>query len=87
MLTILHRQSDGAERLFMADSIEAVQPDGEECVPVRVGKFKARGVYDSGLPNDCVEFEIKQPFGAVFVMNDQGSTVAKYLAPHELVKG
>ena len=84
MLTILHRQSDGSERLFMADSIEAVQPDGESCVPVRIGKFKARGVFDSGLPSDCIEFDIECPFGAVFVMNDQGATVARYMAPSKL---
>ena len=78
MLTILHRQNDGSERLFMAESIEAVQPKGEQCVPVRIGRFRYRGAVDD-IPSG--EFEIGQPFGAVFVMNDQGATVAKYMAP------
>jgi hypothetical protein len=80
MLTILHRKSDGGEKLFMAENIELLQKDGEQSVPCHTGKFIAHGVIDSGVPSDYYQFEIEQPFGAVFVMNDKGATVARYLA-------
>lgn len=79
MLTILWRKPDGGEKLFMAENIERLQPDGEECVPA-LGGFIAHGVHDGGLPSDYFQFDIKEPFGAVFVMNDTGKTVARYFA-------
>lgn len=83
MLTILHRKADGGEKLFMAENIEQLQPEGEASVPCHSGKFIAHGVIDGGTPADYVQFEIEQPFGAVFVMNDKGATVARYLASHQ----
>lgn len=82
MLTILHRQANGAEAIFSARRIERLQPKGEECIPAIGNRFK---VYTDD--DDMNEFEIRleNPFGAVFVMNKNGSTVARYLASHGFV--
>lgn len=82
MLTILHRAPDGAEAIFSAEKLQRTNPRGEQCVPA-MGSFVAHGVTISGLPDHIYEFEIMGPFGAVFVMNDKGKTVASYFAePH-----
>jgi hypothetical protein len=86
MLTILHRKADGSEKLFMAENVEQIQIDGHQSVPCHSGKFIAHGVMDSGVPSDYIQFEIEQPFGAVFVMNDKGATVARYTAPPVLTQ-
>lgn len=74
MLTILHRQPNGAEALFQATRIERLQPDGEQCVPAIGNRFR---VWNDDI---AAEITIEQPFGAVFVMNKNGSTVARYLS-------
>lgn len=79
MLTILWRKPDGSEQLFEAETLHRQQPPGEQCVPA-YGKFLAHGVTLGGIPADYFEFDIEGPFGAVFVMNADGKTVAKYMA-------
>jgi hypothetical protein len=79
MLTVLWRKPDGGEQIFAAETIHRLQPEGEQCVPAR-GKFLAHGVTCSGVPADYFEFDIEGPFGAVFVMNATGQTVARYMA-------
>ena len=76
MLTIMHRKADGSELLFEAESVARAQPEGEQCVPAR-GKFIAYGC-PHPLPGGERHFEIEEPFGAVFVMNKTGATVARY---------
>jgi hypothetical protein len=77
MLTILHRQPNGAETIFQAKRIERLQPSGEQCVPAIGNRFRVW--LDEG--DEVIgEITIEQPFGAVFVMNKNGSTVARYLA-------
>ena len=83
MLTILHRRADGSERLFEAESFERAQPDGVDCVPA-CGHFVAHGV-QGNLGGTC-EIRIEWPFGAVFVMNEAGSTVARYMASQPLAE-
>ena len=79
MLSILHRRADGSEFLFEAETIEREQPEGEICCPA-FGKFVARGLPGGGSTPSGGErwLEIEQPFGAVFVMNESGATVARY---------
>lgn len=79
MLTILFRHSDGSEQLFEAETLHRLNDVDDACVPAR-GKFLAHGVEMSGVPSDYFEFEIAEPFGAVFVMNEKGATVARYLS-------
>lgn len=79
MLTVLHRHKDGSEKIFMAESVWRTSRDGEECVPAQ-GGFIAHGVQDGGAPSDYLQFDIEAPFGAVFVMNNEGQTVARYFA-------
>jgi hypothetical protein len=80
MLTILHRQPDGGEVLFPAHRIECLQPDGEQCVPAIGNRFIVWGEDCPDRPGGPFEITIEAPFGAVFVMNKHGSTVARYLA-------
>ena len=82
MLTILHRQPDGGEVLFPANRIECLQPDGEQCVPAIGHRFKIWSDDTIMGPGGEFEISIEGPFGAVFVMNKHGSTVARYLATH-----
>lgn len=79
MLTILHRSANGSEQIFAADTIHRLNNGDEQCVPAQ-GNFLAHGVTLSGTPADYHEFKIEQPFGAVFVMNEKGKTVASYFA-------
>jgi hypothetical protein len=79
MLTILLRHADGSEELFEAEKLHRLNPPDTECVPA-MGTFIAHGVVLSGVPSDYFEFAIGGPFGAVFVMNENGSTVARYFA-------
>lgn len=78
MLTILWRKPDGSEMLFTAESIERIS--GSEAQVPAGGGFIARGVNNSEIPGDEFRFNIGRPFGAVFVMNDKGCTVARYMA-------
>lgn len=79
MLTILWRKPDGAELLFEAQSLERVNKHPEPQVPV-AGEFIARGIDDDANPGSTMHFDIEGPFGAVFVMNEAGATVARYMA-------
>ena len=79
MLTILHRSASGAEQIFTAETIHRLQKGDEQCVPAQ-GPFLAHGVTISGSPADYHQFDIEAPFGAVFVMNEKGATVARYMA-------
>lgn len=84
MLTILWRKPDGSEVLFAAKSIE--REAGSEAQCPAGGGFIASGVDDDAIPGDVFRFNIEWPFGAVFVMNESGCTVARYLshAPAEV---
>lgn len=77
MLTVLHRGPDGSERIFEAESVTRFPPEGEESTPA-LGKVVAL-ISDGGdSPSGCRELCVAQPFGAVFVMNRFGVTVASY---------
>ena len=78
MLTVLHRGPDGSERIFEAESVTRYPPEGEQSVPP-LGVVRAHGIVGQG-PSDCIELDIAAPFGAVFVMNRFGQTVARYTA-------
>lgn len=75
MLTVLHRGPDGSEHTFEARSVIRSNKDGVECVPAG-GEIRAHGV--EGL-SDTMTLDISGPFGAVFVMNRHGTTVARYI--------
>lgn len=79
MLTVLHRGPDGSERYFEAETVTRFAPEGEESVPA-LGKIRASGVRLDEVPGTVIELALEKPFGAVFVMNRYGATVAKYLA-------
>jgi len=76
MLTVLHRGPDGTERLFEASSVSRFPPEGEQSIPP-LGEIRASGVVGDS-PGDTITLDISQPFGAVFVMNRFGATVARY---------
>lgn len=78
MLTVMHRGPDGTERIFEAESVSRFPPEGEKSVPA-TGKVWAAGVTLGSVPGDALELDISEPFGAVFVMNRFGSTVARYV--------
>lgn len=80
MLTVLWRKHDGSEMLFAAESVE--RDAGSEAQVPACGAFWARGVKFSDSPDGDYRFAIEQPFGAVFVMNAEGRTVARYLSSH-----
>lgn len=75
MLTVLHRGPDGSERIFEAESVTRYPPEGEQSVPP-MGKIVGTGV--AGFPDETVTLAVIEPFGAVFVMNRYGQTVARY---------
>jgi len=75
MLTVLHRGPDGSERIFEAESVTRYPPEGEQSVPA-TGEIVAHGVI--GQPSETMTLGIFEPFGAVFVMNRFGQTVARY---------
>ena len=77
MLTVLHRKPDGSERIFEAESVTRFPPEGEESIPA-MGKVVALLADGGDSPSSCAELSIAQPFGAVFVMNRFGVTVASY---------
>jgi len=77
MLTVLLRGKDGNEQIFEAETLHRINPEGEQCVPA-VGSFIAHGASVNTGPTDYFEFDIEGPFGAVFVMNSKGTTVARY---------
>lgn len=79
MLTVLHRGPDGSERLFEARSVTRFAPEGEQSVPA-TGIIRACGIEGEDV-SVCIELDIVQPFGAVFVMNRFGATVARYTNP------
>ena len=80
MLTVLHRGPDGSERTFEAESVSRFNRDSEECVPA-MGEIRASGVTLDGVPGEAITLDISRPFGAVFVMNRFGATVARYTNP------
>ena len=78
MLTILWRKADGSELLFTAKSIERLN-DGEVPQTPVSGPFVAHGAdMPFDLPGTDFTFSIEWPFGMVFVMNEEGRTVARY---------
>lgn len=77
MLTVLHRGPDGSERTFEAYQVTRFQPEGEVCCPAR-GEVRAI-LAESDLPGEATTLDISGPFGAVFVMNRHGATVARYM--------
>jgi len=77
MLTVMHRGPDGSERIFEAESVTRYPPHGEQSVPP-TGEVVAGGVQMDGIPAPSITMDISPPFGAVFVMNRFGATVASY---------
>jgi hypothetical protein len=80
MLTVLHRGPDGSERTFEAEFVARYAKEGEQSVPP-LGEIRATGVQSSTIPGDSITLDIGEPFGAVFVMNRHGATVARYMHP------
>lgn len=81
MFTVLYREANGTERLYEAQTVSRFQtgPD-EQSIPAQ-GMVQLTGVEPSGdNPTDIVVLDLQKPFGAVFVMNRFGTTVARYLA-------
>ncbi len=78
MLSVLWRKPDGSEEIFTAESVERLSGDMAQ-VPA-CGAFIAKGVDNSQIPGDEMQFTIEEPFGAVFVMNESGRTIARYTA-------
>lgn len=78
MLTVLHRGPDGSERIMEAETVTRFPPEGQQSVPP-LGKVRATGVNIDGVPGHVIELDISEPFGAVFVMNRFGATVAQYM--------
>jgi len=77
MLTILHRGHDGSEMVFEAKSVTRFPNEGDQAYPP-LGEIRASGVDLPGCPCDTITLNIEGPFGAVFVMNKAGATVAKF---------
>lgn len=80
MLTVLHRAPDGSERYFEARTVRRVNPDGVECIPA-TGEIKAYGDFLGGGSEIEQILDISEPFGAVFVMNRHGATIARFVHP------
>lgn len=78
MLTVLHRGPDGSERTFEAESVARFNREGEESVPP-LGEIRATGVTLDSVPDNSITLDVSAPFGAVFVMNRHGATVARYM--------
>lgn len=78
MFTVLHRGPDGSERLYEAETVSRFQREGEECIPA-MGEIRLGGVRIDNVPSDTITLALERPFGAVFVMNEAGATVARYL--------
>lgn len=78
MLTILHRGPDGSERVMEAETITRYPPEGEQSIPP-LGRVVVSGVRIDDVPGHAIDLDISAPFGAVFVMNRHGATVAQYI--------
>lgn len=80
MFTVLHRGPDGSETLYQAETVSRFQREGEQCVPA-MGSIGISGAKCDGIPlGASITLALEPPFGAVFVMNEGGSTVARWLA-------
>jgi hypothetical protein len=79
MFTVLHRGADGTEKLYEAETVTRFPPECEESIPA-LGEIRLGGVKIDEIPGQTVTLAIKKPFGAVFVMNRFGATVARHLA-------
>lgn len=77
MITVLHRGSDGSERVFEARSVVRYARDGEQECPA-LGDIVVRLSGDGIAQDETLALE--KPFGAVFVMNRHGQTIAHYSA-------
>ncbi len=78
MLTVLHRRPDGTEHVFEAESVTRATINGEMSCPPG-GEIVAHGV-EGDTPRQ-ITLSISEPFGAVFVMNRHGATIARYMHP------
>ena len=78
MITVMHRGPDGSERIFEAESVTRFAPEGEQSIPA-LGRVVASGVRLDDVPGTSIGLDISAPFGAVFVMNRHGATIAKWL--------
>jgi len=84
MITVLHRGPDGSERIFEAESVTRFTPEGEQSIPP-LGRIVASGVHFDDMPGSSITLDISEPFGAVFVMNRHGSTIAKWQCLSSLI--
>lgn len=78
MFTVMHRLGDGTECYYEAKTVRRYPLDGEQSIPP-LGKFLLVGVNIPDVPGDTLELVIEKPFGAIFVMNSAGTTIAKYM--------
>lgn len=79
MFTVLHRGPDGSETLYEAETVTRFPPEGEESIPP-LGKIALSGVRLDNCPDTSITLALEKPFGAVFVMNRFGATVARHMA-------
>jgi len=79
MFTVLHRGPDGTEKLYEAETVTRFPPEGEASIPA-LGEIRLGGVKIDEVPGETVTLALEKPFGAVFVMNRFGATVARHLA-------
>jgi len=79
MFTVLHRAPDGAEKLYEAETVTRFPPRGEASIPP-LGEIRLGGVILDDVPGSEITLVLEPPFGAVFVMNRFGATVARHMA-------
>lgn len=79
MFTVLHRGPDGSEKLYEAETVTRFPPEGEQSIPP-LGEIRLGGVKCDEIPGNTITLALEPPFGAVFVMNRFGATVARHLA-------
>jgi hypothetical protein len=78
MFTVLHRGPDGSETYYECQTVTRFAEEGQQTVPP-LGKVALSGVRLDNLPGNDITLAIEGPFGAVFVMNNEGATIAKYV--------
>lgn len=78
MFTVLHRGPDGSEKYYECESVTRFTAEGEQTVPP-LGVIRLTNTHGfPGTPGEHIDLAIEEPFGAVFVMNRFGTTIAKY---------
>lgn len=78
MFTVLHRGPDGSEKYYECQSVTRFTEEGQQTVPpLGIVRLTNCGGF-CGVPGEHIDLAIEEPFGAVFVMNSEGTTITKY---------